>query len=507
MTVAATRFGDALPDETQDVVVVGAGVAGLSAAALLAREGMRVTVLEAIHYPGGCASSFSKHGASFDVGATTFSGVDDPQPLARLFARIGHFHDLLPADPPMGIAMDGALLIRHRHRERWIEEAERFFSLPQRSFWERVSQFSDAAYRMLQRLPYLPPQTAGEILRSVPKLNRGVLRAVPGLLRTVDAHLRSHGLTDARFRQFIDAQLLITSQGQAREIPFLAGALGLSYPDYPVYAVKGGMITYARFLEERIRAFGGRVCYLQPVSGLLQRSGDWEVQTRGGASLRTRHVITGIPVYNLPALTVGQVQRHFTGILRRLQRRAVQPWGALTVYALVEDSFPADLPLNLQVLLRDALTHTGSHTLFCSFSHPLDTTRAPEGMRTLTISTHLPLARAPRRDHRAEYRGWKEEAVAEIWGALRREVAYFTSLRIVHAHGGTPATFHRYTGRAEGTVGGIPLQRSVFPFLYPRSATPFGGLYSIGDTFFPGQGIPGVTLGALSVSQRILDGT
>ncbi len=507
MTAAETRFGDALPDERQDVIIVGAGIGGLTAAALLAREGLRVSVLEAIHYPGGCASSFSKHGASFDVGATTFSGVDGAQPLAQLFDRIGEFVDLLPADPPMGIAMDGALLIRHRDRERWIEEAERFFAIPQRSFWERVSQFSDAAYRMLQKLPYLPPQTAGELIRSFPALNRGVMRALPGLLRSVDAHLRAHKLADARFRQFIDAQLLITSQGHAHEIPFLAGALGLSYPDYPVYSVKGGMITYARFLEERIRTFGGRVSYLQPVSRLRQRGEEWEVETRGGASLRTRRVITGIPVYNLPAVTEGAVREHFAGILRRLQRRNERPWGALTVYAMIEDNLSHALPLNLQVLLRDTLAHTGSRTLFCSFSHPADSTRAPAGMRTLTISTHLPLARAPQREHREEYRRWKEDAITEIWDALRREVADFASVRVVRAQGGTPATFHRYTGRAEGTVGGIPLQQSVFPFLYPRSATPFDGLYSIGDTFFPGQGIPGVTLGARSVSQRILDGS
>lgn len=507
MTADGSRFGDALPEASQDVLVVGAGIAGLSTAALLAREGMRVTVLEAIHYPGGCASSFRKHDAIFDIGATTFSGTHTTQPLATLFARIGEFDAVLPAEPPMGIAMDGALLLRHRDRERWITAAEEFFALPQRSFWQQVSRFSDAAYRMLKELPYLPPRGAGEVLRSLSAVNSGVLRALPGLLRTVETHLRTHGLLQPRFRRFIDAQLLITSQGTSREIPFLAGALGLSYPDYPVYAVKGGMITYARFLEERIRAFGGRVCYLQPVTGLRRSGGEWEAETRGGGRLRAKHLVTNIPVYNLPAITEGPVRRYFDAHLRRLRRTKVQPWGALTMYALVEDDIPAHLPVNLQVLLRDGLRHTGSDTLFCSFSHPGDATRAPRGTRTLTVSTHLPLARAPRRDHRAAYRTWKEEAMEEIHLALRREVPDLSSLRIVRAQAGTPSTFLRYTGRAEGTVGGIPLHRRVFPFLYPRSATPFDGLYCTGDTFFPGQGIPGVTLGALSVSQRILDGS
>jgi phytoene dehydrogenase-like protein len=52
-------------------------------------------------------------------------------------------------------------------------------------------------------------------------------------------------------------------------------------------------------------------------------------------------------------------------------------------------------------------------------------------------------------------------------------------------------------------VGGIPLDRRIFPWSYPRPTTPFEGMYAIGDTVFPGQGIPGVVLGALSLRRRL----
>src|SRR4029450_7649444 len=62
-----------------DIIVVGAGIGGLTTAALLACAGYRVLVLEGHIEPGGCASSFERKRPNgdrfvFDVGATLFAG-------------------------------------------------------------------------------------------------------------------------------------------------------------------------------------------------------------------------------------------------------------------------------------------------------------------------------------------------------------------------------------------------------------------------------------------------
>ena len=64
---------------TRQVVVIGAGIGGLTTAALLLKAGMQVTVLEAHVYPGGSAGTFFHKGYLFDAGATLaggFSRVD-----------------------------------------------------------------------------------------------------------------------------------------------------------------------------------------------------------------------------------------------------------------------------------------------------------------------------------------------------------------------------------------------------------------------------------------------
>jgi phytoene dehydrogenase-like protein len=63
------------------VVVIGAGIGGLTTAAALARTGLQVTVLEAHIYPGGCAGTFYHQGFRFDAGATLAGGFYPGGPL------------------------------------------------------------------------------------------------------------------------------------------------------------------------------------------------------------------------------------------------------------------------------------------------------------------------------------------------------------------------------------------------------------------------------------------
>jgi len=61
---------------TDHVVVVGAGLGGLSAALRLAGAGRRVTVLEREAVPGGRAGLLADQGYAFDTGPTVLTMPD-----------------------------------------------------------------------------------------------------------------------------------------------------------------------------------------------------------------------------------------------------------------------------------------------------------------------------------------------------------------------------------------------------------------------------------------------
>lgn len=76
-TKATRGSGRGSPSHETDVVVIGSGVGGLSAAAVLARHGNRVTVLESHYLPGGVAHAFDIQGYRFDAGPSLWAGMSE----------------------------------------------------------------------------------------------------------------------------------------------------------------------------------------------------------------------------------------------------------------------------------------------------------------------------------------------------------------------------------------------------------------------------------------------
>ena len=182
-------------EPAQDVVVIGGGIAGLTATALLARHGLRVTLLEAHHQLGGCAGTFRRGPYTFDVGATQVAGLEPGGSHARLLAHLGL---ALPAAEPLdpGCVVDladGTEPIRlWRQPERWKQEREWHFpgSAP---FWSLCERLHRSNWAFARQDPVLPIRSGWDLLQTLGAIGPGNLASAPLSLLSVADLLRLSG--------------------------------------------------------------------------------------------------------------------------------------------------------------------------------------------------------------------------------------------------------------------------------------------------------------------------
>ena len=72
-----------------NIIIIGSGLGGLICASLLSSEGYHVQILERETQPGGCMQSYKRHGLDFDTGFHYIGGLNEGEPLHRVFSMFG----------------------------------------------------------------------------------------------------------------------------------------------------------------------------------------------------------------------------------------------------------------------------------------------------------------------------------------------------------------------------------------------------------------------------------
>ena len=485
------------------VVIIGAGIGGLTAGALLAQAGYAVTVLEAQTYPGGCASTFYHKSYRFESGATVAGGFQPGGP-----------HDVI------GSLLDISWPVQ-RHDPAWVvhlpdrevaltsDNADVLAKFPESArFWQTQSAIADLGWKLsAEGLPWPPGDAAewAQLARVALKYFPADVRLLPFVFSTVHDWMRRSGLNDAAFKRFLDAQLLISAQTTSERVNALWGATALDLARQGVYHVEGGIGGLAETLVSRLEALGGHVEYRQRVTRIAlegrQVSGVYVQQGRRGQQetfIPADFVIANTTPWSLDQLLAEESPPR---LRREVQQR--QPgWGAFALHIGVDArKLPPGLPDHHQVIetLDGPLGETRS--LFISMSPEWDTRRAPAHHRAVTVTTHTevqPWWDVMQQDEAAYYA--RKEAYAErMLTNIERAIPGFRS-SVDLLLPGSPVTYQFYTDRHLGMVGGFPIT-SLFNVRGPH--TGIANLRLVGDSIFPGQSTAGVSLGALRVARDV----
>lgn len=496
------------------VVVIGAGIGGLTTAALLACRGYAVRVFDQAIVPGGCASTFRRQGFTFDVGATQVAGLEPGGIHDRIFQELAIAPpEAVPCDPACAVYLPGETepISVWRDPEQWRAERQRQFPGSE-PFWQLMADLFRYSWAFQSRDPVLPPRNLWDGWQLVKAVRPATLLTLPYTFATVGQMLRRYGLAGAahgdlsgnrRLKTFLDLQLKLYSQVDAEETALLyaATALGVSQTPQGLFHLHGSMQVLSDRLVAALTRDGGELHMRHRVEQIVVKGGRAvgvrvSDQKTGRCWLEPAdHVVANVTSQNLVQL----VGESLPPLYRRRVDKLPPASGAFVVYLGVDQAaLPNPCPPHLQFLYDYDGPIGENNSLFVSVSQPGDG-RAPEGCATVIASTFTdPTVWWQGADYPALKQRYTEEAIARLSQFFK-----LTPETLRYQEAATPRTFARYTARDRGIVGGIGQRVSTFGPFGMANRTPLAHLWLVGDSTHPGEGTAGVSYSAWTVARQI----
>jgi phytoene desaturase len=490
-----------------DVIIIGAGVGGLSAAIGLAARGARVTLLEQSARVGGKLNLWEQGGFTFDTGPHVLTML---WALEEVFAaggkRLADTLDLVRLDTVCRYHFeDGATLDAPADPENAARALARFAPGDEagfRRFLAYARQVSEATTD-----PFLR-QDFGAQVRGVPTPTQwGQLRDFLALKpwRTLREVVHAH-FTDPRLRQIFELYALYSGSHPARASGIFATVADVQWRQGTFY-LRGGLYALAQALQDIALSLGVSIQTDTPAAEIVVHGNRARgVATRRGDRLYADAVVCNADCLTaLTALVPPSARRVWTE--RRVEK--IEPSTSAFLLLLGVQGTYSQLAHHNSFLAGDgeaefeAIFDAGrpaeDPTIGVACQSVTDPAKAPPGCSNLFVMTNPP-ALSSRFDWQSETHRYRELVLTK----LERMGLTHLRERILVEQLWTPLDLQSRYGAYRGAIYGLSSNGWRQGFLRPPQVSPdVRGLYFVGGSTHPGGGVPLCALSGTNVARRI----
>ncbi len=479
-------------EDEYDVIIVGAGIGGLTCGVLLSKHGYKVLVLEQHFQVGGYCSSFMRKGFIFNTGVEDVSGLWDKGPVNYLLNVLGLRGEDLFIENTRRIIFKSKAIDIPNNLDRLVELLCQLF--PEEK--ENIQLFfidARKAYEECYKDTYL---------YGVP-LPAELIVKVQGERKLLDyprEHPYFYDWMNKTYREKLDEYFrnedlkillcsLIGYVGVEPERVSAGSALtgSLSYFLKGGYYPKGGAQHLAETLRKYIEEHSGKVLLRHRVDKILIENGRVV-----GVKCRDKVFKAPIVVANANAKKVflELVGREYLNeeFVKYIENLKMSP-----------SAFMVFLGLDIDLSNYPTLIIDLDNELHIVINSNADPALAPKGKSSITITTFAKYHDFPERGTKEYY--MKKKEVAERIIQKAEKVIPNLSKHIVVQDAATPKTFEAYTLTPEGAI--YSFDQSI-ETKKPYFKTPIKGLYLVGASTFPGGGVEGVVISGIICANDIM---
>lgn len=491
-----------------DVVIIGAGISGLTSAALLSRAGLSVGVFEMDSRPGGYLAGFRRKDFRFDSAIHWLNQCGPRGLVTRVFDFIGNDHptalsqpnikryqgdnyDYLLTDKPDDFKAELIKLFPHEQKgiERFFKDAKQlgksFDGLPAYSRSLETMGFLEKLFYNMQRLEFAMPFIK---------------------------HIRftgPEGTVKGLQRYFKDPEMLKIFGSEEELLSALVPIGWAYYGDYQS-PPKGGSQVFPEWLAYVVEHLGNDACYQCRVEKIELENGQavgLSLDRKGEKiSVKAKHIIAACDVETLYERMLPETA--IPAVIKEKLNKAQLYSSAVTV-SLGIDCPVEELGLDdaMLFIVRDDVKRTehnsgdphkaGISVLAPSFRDP---SLAPVGKGTMTIYCYATFDQNDRWKTEVDangkivrgeaYKQFKQEFADILIDRVEKKLGKDIRSHIEYCDIATPITHWRYTGNRNGSLMGARPGKANMQAKIAGHRTPVKNLWLSGHWADLGGGVP-----------------